>query len=309
MTATATTADSSAAEGTTDAVTHRRVNVGEVTLHVAEVRPSNKELTRDVPLVIFLHGFPEFWWSWRYQLAAMHKEGVWAVAPDLRGYNESDKPEGVKAYEVEKLADDVAGLIRALGREKAIVVGHDWGAMVAWFFAQFHQDMLEKLVIMNVPHPTVMQRHLMTSPRQLKKSWYIFFFQLPGIAERAMANNDFRGMRARFKKDGIPDQAIDRYIEALRVPNAMKSGMNYYRAAMRRVFTGKTPKGRVIEKPVLVIWGDQDTCMGKEMAEPPERFVKNARVVHIPDASHWVQTAAHVEVNGLLSSFISGGEN
>lgn len=301
MTAT-TTAGGSTGE-TTDAITHRRVNVGEVTLHVAEVRPKG-ELSKDVPLVIFLHGFPEFWWSWRHQLAAMQSAGFWGVAPDLRGYNESDKPEEVRAYEVEKLAGDVAGLIRALGRDKAIVVGHDWGAMVAWFFAQFHQDMLEKLVILNVPHPLVMQRHLMRSPKQLKKSWYIFFFQLPGLPERAMARDDFKGIRIGFQADGLPEEDIDRYVEALRVPNALKSGMNYYRASMRRLVRGSTPKASVIEKPVLVIWGDRDRYLGKEMAEPPERFVKNARVVHIPDATHWVQNVAHAQVNELLLSFI-----
>jgi len=300
-----TTAASVMDNETDGAVSHRRVHVGEVTLHIAEVRPPKNN--PDAPLVIFLHGFPEFWWSWRHQLEAMHKEGFWGVAPDLRGYNESDKPEGVSEYEVEKLAGDIAGLIRALGRKKAIIVGHDWGAIVAWVFAQLHSDMLERLAILNVPHPLVMQRHLMRSPKQMKKSWYIFFFQLPKIPERFVAKDDYKFMRAGFEADGLAKDEIERYVEAMRVPNALTSAINYYRASIRRVFKGNTPKPVPIKQPVLVIWGDRDRFLGTEMADPPARFVPNARVVHIPEASHWVQNVAPAKVNELLVDFFRQG--
>lgn len=295
------------AEQHSDGLVHRRIDVGEVRLHVAEARPegtaASTDLPSHVPLVVLLHGFPEHWWSWRHQLAALSKAGFWAVAPDLRGYNESDKPNGTSAYEVEKLAGDVAGLIRALGRKDAIVVGHDWGAMVAWVFAMEHPEMLQRLAILNVPHPLQMTRGL-RRPRQLKKSWYIFFFQLPLLPERLLRANDFAAVRRMLRADGFTADEIERYVEALRVPGALTSSIAYYRASMRRVLAGRVPKIRRIDHPVLVIWGDRDLALGKEMAEPPPRFVPNAKVVHLPEATHWVQNSAPEKVNELLLQFI-----
>lgn len=292
----------SRAEKRSDGFFHRRVDVGEVTLHVAEARPafvSGDDVPKDVPLVVLLHGFPEFWWSWREQLRGLSDAGCWVVAPDMRGYNESDKPEGVRAYEVERLAADVSGLIKALGREKAYVVGHDWGAVVAWTFAQEHQEQLERLAILNVPHPLAMMKGL-RRPAQVKRSWYVFFFQLPRLPELVLSRNDFLFARKTFGADGFDRETIEHYIDALRVPGVATSAINYYRAALRRVASGRTPRMKTIERPVLVIWGDRDRFLGKEMAEPPKRFVPNARVVHIPSATHWVQNDAPEEVNRLL---------
>ena len=291
-----------------DGFLHRRLNVGEVSLHVAEARP--EELTADVPLVVFLHGFPEHWWSWRHQLRAFADAGLWAVAPDMRGFNESDKPAGVASYGIELLADDVAGLIRALGRDTAIVVGHDWGGLVAWMFAQRHPKMLSRLAILNIPHPSRMLRGLLR-PKQLRKSWYVLFFQLPGgIPERAIAKNDWAELRKTFAEDGLAADEIDAHVRAISVPGAVTAGMSYYRSALRRLLTGRTPKPERIDCPVLVIWGDADRHLGKEMAEPPARFVPNVRVEHIPSASHWVQNAAPERVSALLLAFArpaSGG--
>lgn len=297
--------DASKLEKRSDGFFHRRLDVGEVTLHVAEARPANVgtgEVPKDVPLVVLLHGFPEFWWSWRDQLKALSAAGMWAVAPDMRGYNESDKPDGVGSYEVESLAGDVAGLIRALGREKAIVVGHDWGAVVAWQFAQGHPELLERLAILNVPHPQVMLENL-RRPKQMAKSWYIFFFQLPRLPEIFVAKDDYAVARHTFKVDGFDKETIEHYIDALRVPNALPSAINYYRASIRRGATGRLPAMRQIPQKVLVIWGDKDRYLGKEMAEPPPKLVPNARVVHLPNATHWVQNDATDEVNRLLIDF------
>jgi epoxide hydrolase 4 len=294
-------------EKRSDGYFHRRIDVGEVTLHVAEARPANVgagDVPKDVPLVVFLHGFPEFWWSWRDQLNAFAAAGYWAVAPDMRGYNESDKPEGVGSYELENLADDVAGLIRALGREKAMVVGHDWGAVVAWGFAMQHPDLLERLAILNVPHPLVMLDNLRGSPVQMLKSWYVFFFQLPVLPEKLVSRKDFAFTRRTFQVDGFDNETIEHYIDALRVPKALTSAINYYRASIRRAAKGRLPIIREIEQKVLVIWGDKDRYLRKEMAEPPKKMVPNARVVHLPDASHWVQNAATQEVNRLLLEFV-----
>jgi epoxide hydrolase 4 len=287
-----------------DGFLHRMIDVGAVRLHVAEARPQpeNEEVPADVPLVVFLHGFPELWFSWRHQLRAFADAGFWAVAPDMRGYNESDKPEGVAAYEVERLSADVAGLIRALGRKNALVVGHDWGAVVAWFVAAMHPSVVSRLAILNVPHPLQMMRGL-RRPEQLKKSWYMFFFQLPRIPERAIAKDDFAYLRRSFGADGFTEEEIQPYVDAMKTPGALTAALNYYRAAIRRVLTGRTPKTAVIECPVLVIWGDKDRFLGKEMAEPPARFVPKSRVVHLPEASHWVQNAAPAEVNELLLKF------
>jgi len=297
---------SAAPERRADGFLHRTVDVGDVRLHVAEARPSAvdaaAEVPGDVPLVVFLHGFPEFWWSWRHQLTALSRAGFWAVAPDMRGYNESDKPEGVAAYEVEKLAADVAGLVRALGRKDAIVVGHDWGAVVAWYVAQLHPDVVTRLAILNVPHPLEMQRGL-RHPDQLRRSWYMFFFQLPSVPEKMIARDDYAYLRSTFASDGFDKEDIEHYVDAMRVPGARTSAVNYYRAALRRVLKASTPRAARIDVPVLVIWGDQDRYLRKEMATPPARFVPNARVVHIPEASHWVQNAAPEKVNELLVGF------
>lgn len=276
--------------------THRHVNVGEVSLHIAEAGDRSR------PLVVFLHGFPEFWYSWRHQLEALAKAGYWCVAPDLRGYNESDKPEGVGSYALEKLVGDVAGLIGALGREKAHVVGHDWGAVVAWSFAQAEPGRLEKLAILNVPHPVTFLRGIKTA-RQLFKSWYMFFFQLPWIPERAMAAFDYAALRKGFASFSREEQ--DRYVEAMKTPGARTATLAYYRSIIRRVLRGDTPKPRRIEAPVLVIWGDRDAFLGVELAEPPPEWVPDARVVHIPEASHWVQNDAPERVNELLLSFLA----
>ena len=317
MTAATTTANAGesgnreTAQKRADGFLHSKLDVGNVCLHVAEARPRAKDgavadgtsqVPADVPLIVFLHGFPELWWSWRHQLRAFADAGFWAVAPDMRGYNESDKPEGVASYELEELAGDVAGLVRALGREKAIIVGHDWGAMVAWAVAQLHPSVVTRLGILNVPHPVQMTRGLMR-PKQLLKSWYMFFFQLPGIPERVIAKNDYAYIRRTFASDGFGPEEIEPYVEAMRTPGALTAALSYYRAAIRRVLTGRTPKPIRIDCPVLVIWGDRDSYLGKEMATPPASFVPNARVEHIPEATHWVQNAAPERVNELLLGF------
>ncbi len=307
------TADASGAprpDRRADGFLHRKISVGEVSLHIAEARPAGADATAatlpaDVPLVVLCHGFPEFWWSWRYQLEALAAAGFWAVAPDMRGYNESDKPEGVSEYELEKLTDDVKGLVRALGRESAIVVGHDWGGMVAWGVAQRHPDVVQRLAILNVPHPIEMEKGLRTA-KQLKKSWYILFFQLPGIPELTIQRDDYAYLRNTFGIDGMPNDEIEHYVDAMRVPGAVTSAVNWYRAAMRRMFKGALPEPKVIECPVLVIWGEKDRYLGKEMSVPPAKWVPNARVEHLADASHWVQRDAKERVNELLIEHARG---
>jgi pimeloyl-ACP methyl ester carboxylesterase len=274
---------------------HRRVDVGEVTLHCVEAGSG--------PLVVLLHGFPEFWWSWRHQIPALAKAGFRVVAPDLRGYNLSDKPRGVKAYAVEKLVTDVAGLITALGEERAHVVGHDWGGAVAWSFAMFRPELLRKLSVLNCPHPAEMLRGLRTW-KQMKKSWYMFFFQLPGLPERWIAADDYKFLRNALGGGAATKDDVERYVEAAKRGDRLEGGINYYRASLRAAALGALPPFKLIEARTLVIWGERDLFLGKELAQPSERWVKDVRVERLPEATHWVQVDAPARVNELLVDFL-----
>ena len=278
---------------------HVRLDVGEVKLHAVEAGRG--------PLVVLLHGFPEFWWSWRLQIPALAAAGFHVVAPDLRGYNLSDRPPNVADYGLEHLAADVAGVIRAMGETKAHVVGHDWGGAVAWAFAMAYPEMLDRLAILNVPHPVRMEGALLSSPRQIAKSWYMFFFQLPRLPERFLRSNDYANLRRSLRSGrgrDVPESEIQPYVDAARRAEGLRGGIDYYRAAIRAVVSRTLPPPRVIDAPVLVIWGQKDTFLGQELAEPPARWVKNARVEYLPNASHWVQLDEPERVNALLAGFL-----
>jgi pimeloyl-ACP methyl ester carboxylesterase len=273
-------------------VEHFEIQAGEVRLHCAAMGP------RDGPLVILLHGFPECWASWRHQLPALAAAGFRAVAPDLRGYGGSDKPHGVRAYRIEKLVGDVAALIAALGRERADVVGHDWGGHIAWHLAMWNPERVRRLAILNLPHPARMRRALRTL-RQLRKSWYMFFFQLPVLPERFLSP---RSIRTAFRylpaRKGAFDEAD---VEAnVKAAGDRTAPINYYRAAAR--YPG--PPWKPVTAETLVIWGNRDRWLGAELAEPDARWVPRARVERIAEASHWVQADAPERVNELLLSFL-----
>ncbi len=281
-------------------VTHRYADLGDVRLHYVEAGTG--------PLTIMLHGFPEFWYTWRHQIPALARAGYHAVAPDMRGYNLSDKPKSVGDYRIELLARDVARLIRACGAERATVIGHDWGAGVAWQFAMNYPNMLDRLVIINVPHPLQLLRGLRTW-RQLKKSWYIFFFQLPWIPEALLSAGNFAMVRQIFRSDPVradafTDEDIDWYVGALSLPGALTGGINYYRALFRQnpITTSRSLKR--IDAPVLVIWGELDRFLGAELAEPDREWVPNLRVERLSDVSHWVQVDQPKVVNKLLLEFL-----
>jgi pimeloyl-ACP methyl ester carboxylesterase len=272
-------------------VEHSQIQAGEVRLHCASMGPA------DGPLVVLLHGFPESWVTWRHQLPALAAAGFRAVAPDLRGYGGSDKPRGVGQYRIEKLAQDVAELVRALGRQRAHLVGHDWGGNVAWHAAMWHPERVHKLAILSVPHPQRMRQGLRTL-RQLRKSWYFFFFQLPFLPERSLNPERLRVMYryTTARKGAYDEEDIAALIEAVRE----RSGpLNYYRAAGRF----RSPPWRPVEAETLVIWGERDRWLGSELAQPDPRWVPNVRVEHIAEASHWVQADAPDRVNQLLLRF------
>jgi len=282
-----------------DELAHCYVDVNGIRLHCVE---SGKG-----PLVILLHGFPEFWWSWRHQIPVLAKSGFHVVAPDMRGYNLSDKPKGVKNYFVNKLASDVAALIRALGIGRFAVVGHDWGAGVAWAFAMAYPKMLEKLIILNGPHPAKMMEGL-RNRRQLRKSWYMFFFQLPFLPELRIRRRNFEMIRRTFRVDltreKLSDADLGRYVEAISRKGALESAINYYRAAFRAKLFGKLRNWPKIERPVMVIWSERDRYLGKELAEPGLELVSDLRLEWVPNSSHWVQVDAAGRVNELMLDFL-----
>jgi epoxide hydrolase 4 len=260
------------------------------------------------PLVILLHGFPEFWYAWRRQIGALADAGFRVVAPDQRGYNLSDKPAKVSAYGVKRLVDDVAALIVACGAEKAFIVGHDWGAGVAWSFAMSRPEMVERLVVLNGPHPERLLRG-MRDPVQLLRSWYMFFFQVPALPEAIARMDDYKFFLKPLREEPTNPEAftaadIARYVEAFSQPGALEAMINWYRA----MFRGTAVPVKKTDVEALVVWGVNDPHLGRELASPSPELVPNARVVFVPDATHWIQHDAPARVNEELIAFFRGDE-
>ena len=287
-------------ETLSDLIEHRYAQLGDVRLHYVEVGEG--------PLVLLLHGFPQFWYMWRFQIPALAGAGFRVVAPDMRGYNLSEKPRGVSSYRVELLARDVEHLILACGEESAMVVGHDWGAAVAWVTAMMYPERVKRLGILNVPHPERFARGLLR-PAQLLRSSYMFFFQIPRLPEKGLVVGDFASLRYALRNEqmhpgAFTDVDIERYVEALARPGALTAALNYYRALFRRNPLKARALLRRIEAPVMVIWGERDRYLSKELAEPAPAWVPNLRVERLPDASHFVAEDRPDEVNSLLIGFL-----
>jgi pimeloyl-ACP methyl ester carboxylesterase len=275
-------------------VAHGEATLGDVRIHYVEAGQG--------PLVILLHGFPDFWYTWRNQIPALAAAGFRVVAPDMRGYNQSSKPRGVVAYDGALLARDIAGLISHLGEERATVVGHDWGGGVAWLFAMLHPDRLNRLAILNCPHPERMLEGLRT-PRQLLRSWYMFFFQIPWLPEALIRMGGYAALRSVFRRDPrrpFAEADIARHVAAMAEPGALTAAINYYRALFQRTPRHQRKLFRPIEQPVLVIWGERDRYLRKALAEPKAAWVPRCRTVYLPDATHWVQHDEPEAVNRLL---------
>jgi epoxide hydrolase 4 len=263
----------------------------------------------DGPMVVLLHGFPEFWFSWRFQIPALAEAGFRIVAPDMRGYNLSSRPAGVAAYDMDRLTGDIRDLIHERGAESAFLVGHDWGAAVAWATAMNHPEVVERLAILNVPHPRQML-HGLRRPGQLLKSWYMVFFQLPWLPERLARARRWSLFRYGFERDARPGAFtpadIERYVEAWSKPGAATAMINYYRAVFRQSPGRAEARIRTITAPTRVIWGERDRYLGLELAEPDAADVPNLeRVIRLPNASHWVQHDEPERVARLLVEFFA----
>jgi pimeloyl-ACP methyl ester carboxylesterase len=259
------------------------------------------------PLIVLLHGFPEFWYSWRYQIPFLAGLGYTVVAPDLRGYNDSDKPR--KGYRVSTLLHDIEGLIHGLGQEKAIIVGHDWGGALAWTFAIRYPHMTGRLIVLNAPHPGAFARALRTS-KQLRKSWYMFFFQIPWLPEAALGfhHAEVIGRMLRgsaIQKAAFPDEVLEKYRDAMSKPGAMTAALNYYRQLMRNPSRSTTAAHTHISVPTLLIWGEQDVALGLELTEGLDEWVDNLQVKRIPDSGHWVQQEKPALVNQYMREFLA----
>lgn len=281
---------------------HRYAAVNGVRLHYVE---AGQEC--DQPPVILLHGFPEFWYGWRNQIPTLAMAGHRVVVPDLRGYGDSDKPRPVKEYRVERLVDDLLALIDHLGG-RARVVGHDWGGVIAWRTAMQDGGRIERLVILNAPHPAAYLRQI-RRPAQLMRSWYVFFFQLPWLPEMVFRAFDFRTLRNLFRhgparREAFTEQDIEQYVQAFRRLRAVESAINYYRAALRSGPTAIQRAIKPVHQPTLLIWGEKDRYIVPEAALGVEKWATNLRIERFKDATHWVQHDEPERVNQLLLEFL-----
>jgi pimeloyl-ACP methyl ester carboxylesterase len=277
---------------------HDRIYTNGINLHYVTEGEGN--------LMLFLHGFPECWYSWRKQIPEFAKDHH-AVALDLRGYNESDKPSESSAYKMSELVADVKGVIEGLGYQRCTLVGHDWGGAIAWNFAYQYPEMLDRLIILNLPHPAKFSQGLRT-PQQLLKSWYIFLFQLPYLPEFLIQLDDYKLLETAFKGMAINQEAfstedINFYKDAFAKRGAATAAINYYRNILQAGIIEKS--WGILEVPTLMIWGEKDTALGKELTYGTEEYVRNLQIRYIPNCSHWVQQEQPDLVNQYIREFIS----
>ncbi|ARS89176.1 alpha/beta fold hydrolase [Natrarchaeobaculum aegyptiacum] len=259
------------------------------------------------PLVVFLHGFPEFWYEWRGYVERFVDAGYRVLIPDQRGYNLSEKPHGIAAYRLPRLSSDVAGLIASEGKDTAHVIGHDWGAVVAWDLVLRRPAVVDRLGIVNVPHPSVFGQTLRTNPRQLLKSWYIYYFQIPRLPEWGSRRADFalwrRAMVGPAKPGTFTDTDLERYRRAWSEPGAPTAMINWYRAMVRH--RDGPPRDRV-QAPTLVVWGERDQALVPEMAPMSIDYCEDGTLARFPSATHWVIHEHPDRVSELLLDHLAG---
>jgi pimeloyl-ACP methyl ester carboxylesterase len=288
---------------------HQRISTGDVRLHCA--------VEGKGPVIILLHGFPEFWYGWKNQISEFARD-FRVVAPDMRGYNTSDKPGDVNQYRMNCLTDDVKGLIQALGEERVVLAGHDWGGIVAWAFAMRYPEYLSRLIILNAPHPLIFARELQNNLEQQKASEYIEMFKSPR-AEEILSRDNYLYLRTAVF-DGCKDSSCfseqDRsaYLKAWSQPGALTGGLNYYRAnpLADRSEAGKAEAGQnsasyswKIKLPTLVIWGEKDIALTTSLLNGLDSYVEDLEIKRIPEATHWVQHDSPEIVNQHIWAFLA----
>lgn len=285
----------------TNNLEHDFVKTNGITLHVVSAGPESG------PLVVLLHGFPEFWYGWRAQIPALAAAGFRVLAPDQRGYNLSDKPKEVAAYRLDLLAKDIIGLIDAKQRDRVYLVGHDWGAMVAWWIALTAPERLHRLAILNVPHPVVMRKQLRSDARQMARSTYAAFFQLPWLPEAVSRANNWRLAVDALQRSSLPEtftaEDMYAYRRAWSQPGAYTAMLNWYRAAARYSPTERPSKQVTV--PATIIWGAKDRFLGAEMAEASAALCDQVELIKMEGNTHWVQHEAAAIVNEILIDHFS----
>ena len=271
---------------------------GAIALHAVAAGPL------DGPAVILLHGFPEFWYSWHKQIEPLAAAGFRVIVPDQRGYNTSSKPREVACYALPQLVSDVRAIADQLGQQRFFLAGHDWGAAVAWGVALLHPERLLKLAILNVPHPSVMHRYLVKNRRQLRKSWYIFFFQVPYLPEAFLSASNFRkgiaSLAGTSRRGTFTPGDFAQYRAAWSQPGAMTAMINWYRAAFRH---RPSFRDRTVRVPTRILWGQRDAFLMFEMADDSLRYCTAAELIPFPEATHWLHHEEPARVSELLIDF------
>ena len=278
----------------------RFVEINGLRFHTVQAGPE------EGPLAILLHGFPECWHSWHKQIGPLVRAGYRVVVPDQRGYNLSDKPLGIANYQIDRLTSDVGGLIHALGRERAVIIAHDWGGGVAWRFAMDYPEMVEKLVVMNAPHPIAFARELKGNRSQRAKSWYMFFFQVPRLPEALLTFAPLDNARSAFQRTTLragafAEDDLQILASAWSQPRAMQCMIHWYRAAFR---FRPAEHNRVINAPTLLLWAEDDFALGKSLTVGLGQWAPNLTLRTISGCGHWVQNEAPDEVNAQLLAFL-----
>ncbi len=251
--------------------------------------------------VVLLHGFPDFSYSWRHQFPALDGAGFRCIAPDLRGYHETEKPRAVGAYAMTQLVRDIDELIAQAAGGSAHVIGHDWGGVIAWYLAAHHPARVRKLVIINAPHPALLRRAL-RQPRQLLRLWYAGFFQIPLLPELVLSSFHFALLKRGAART---EQEREIYEDALSQPGGPRAAVNYYRAAFRALLAGSNPDPHLpITAPTLVLWGERDRALGPRLLDGLERYVADLEIIRFPGVGHWVHIDAAEQVNEELRRFL-----
>lgn len=279
----------------------RVFQINGIALHVVLAGPASGR-----PLV-FLHGFPEFWFAWRLQIDHFVSSGYRVIIPDQRGYNLSDKPAGIASYSIDLLAKDVVGVLDTVTDSKAFVVGHDWGAAVTWYLAAQYSERISRTAMLSGPHPRIFIKNLIANPAQLRRSWYSLFFQLPWLPELILRRRDWallvRALRNTSPPGVFSDRDLEQYKKSWAQKDALTAMLNWYRAAL--LCPSKFALDSRVKVPALLIWGKNDQFVDAAMARESLLYCDDGHLEIFETATHWVQHEAPAQVNTLLSHFFA----
>ncbi len=280
-------------------ITENFYDVNGIRMHVIEAGPS------DGKPIIFLHGFPDFWYDWKDQIGYFAAHGYHVIVPDQRGYNLTESPQGIKAYRCKHLMEDICSLVQTMDLKDVHLVGHDWGGIVSWMLGIYHPKLFKSIVILNAPHPGALR--VKRPMLQVFKSWYIYFFQIPRLPEWLCSRNDFKFLRNSMAGTAVPGtfsvQGLERYKQAWK--GRIRYMINWYRAMRQsKEFRENMKTPKLINNPLLLIWGEKDRFLDFQLAKASMAFCIDGRLISFPDATHWLQHEKSAEVNRAIMDFI-----